>query len=293
METKRGYPVSWNRVSHKHPCPVCQKKDYCCVTDDGSLTLCMRVESSRPSRGKMGGWLHKTGEASGHKRFERHGEPKHISEQSTSNLLREWKRQTNSINVAQLATELGVKSEALESLDVVWCAGRSCWAFPMKDIHGKPIGIRLRSSQRKMSVGGSKSGLFFSSGLRPRETVWLTEGPTDTAALMSIGAKCVVGRSSLTSCWDDVKSILSKFRAKRAILVVDDETTIERIEDEDRKGPAAPGRVESRRLAKTLGLPCKFVLVPGCKDIREYVKSGGTMRGIIGMLERQKWTVVV
>lgn len=287
--------MSWKRVSPKHPCPVCQKKDYCCITDDGSLTLCMRVESSRPSRGKAGGWLHKTGEPSGHKRLDRQSEPKHISEQSAAKLLRTWKRDTNRRNVEQLAVDLGVKAWSLESLGVVWCDGRSCWAFPMKDIRGKPIGIRFRTSQRKVSVGGSKSGLFFSDGLCARETVWLTEGPTDTAALMSIGAKCVVGRSSLTSCWDDVRAILAKFKAKRAILVTDDETTEEKLEAKERGeivGPVSPGRVESRRLAKTLSLPCKFVLVPGCKDIREYVKSGGTMKGIIAMLEHQKWVTI-
>lgn len=287
--------MSWKRVSHKHPCPVCKKPDWCCITDDGSMVLCCRVESSRPSRGKAGGWLHKVGGPIGPARFARHHEAPNIPEVSVGKLLREWKRDTNRVNVEQLAVDLGVKAWSLESLGVVWCDGRSCWAFPMKDVNGKPIGIRLRSSQRKVSVGGSKSGLFFSDGLCQRETVWLTEGPTDTAALMSIGAKCVVGRSSLTSCWDDVKAILAKFKAKRAILVTDDETTEEKLEAKERGeivGPVSPGRVESRRLAKFLGLPCKFLLVPGCKDIREYVKSGGTMNGIISMLEHQKWVTI-
>lgn len=284
--------MSWKRVSHKYPCPVCGKKDWCCITDDESLTLCMRLESSTPSRGKAGGWLHKTGEPSGHKRFLRHSEHRHIPEVSVGKLLREWRADTSSAALGQFADEIGVKASTLESLGTVWCDGRSCWAFPMKDIHGKPVGIRLRSSQAKASVGGSKSGLFFSDALYNYETAWLTEGPTDTAALMSIGAKMVVGRSSLTSCWDDLKAMLAKRKVKRAILVVDDETTIERLEDEERRGPAAPGRVESRRLAKELGLPCKFLLVPGCKDIREYVKSGGTMRGALSLLEQQRWAEI-
>lgn len=284
--------MSWRRVSATHPCPVCRKKDWCCITEDGSVTLCMRVESSAPSRGKAGGWLHKTGDPAGERHYERRKEHAHISELSAAMLLRTWKRDTNPLNVDQLAAELGVKADALNAIGIVWCEGRSCWAFPMKDIHGKAIGIRLRSSQSKVSVGGSKSGLFLSDAIVGRETVWLTEGPTDTAAMMSIGARCVIGRSSLTSCWEDVKAILAKMNAKRAILVVDDETSIERLEDEERKGPAAPGRVHSRRLAKYLGLPCKFLLCPGCKDVREYVKAGGTMAGIVAMLERQRWTTI-
>ena len=282
--------MTWTRVSAKHPCPVCHKPDWCCVTD--GLTLCMRLESPTPSRGKAGGWLHKTGEASGPARFTPSREASHIPEVSVGKLLREWKSQTSSDAMRQFAESIGVKAKALESLGTVWCDGRSCWAFPMRDVHGKPIGIRLRTATRKVSVGGSKSGLFMADGILPRETVWLTEGPTDTAALMSIGARCVVGRSSLTSCWDDLKAVLAKWKAKRAILVVDDETTAERLEDAERVGPAAPGRVHSKRLAQALGMPCKFLLVPGCKDVREYVKQGGTMDGALSLLERQNWTVV-
>ena len=44
-------------------------------------------------------------------------------------------------------------------------------------------------------------------------------------------------------------------------------------------------------MAKALGLPCKFVQVPGCKDIRDYVKGGGTLKELGFLLSYQKYRV--
>ena len=55
-------PSVWVRVSKKHPCPVCEKGDWCGVTADGVFACCMRVKTDRPV--KNGGWLHRlTGSA--------------------------------------------------------------------------------------------------------------------------------------------------------------------------------------------------------------------------------------
>ena len=49
--------MSWQRVSRQQRCPVCGKADWCVVSDDESMALCMRIESDRP--GKSGGWIHR------------------------------------------------------------------------------------------------------------------------------------------------------------------------------------------------------------------------------------------
>jgi hypothetical protein len=38
---------NWIPVSAGRPCPVCQRPTWCCVTSDGTLAKCMRVEAVR------------------------------------------------------------------------------------------------------------------------------------------------------------------------------------------------------------------------------------------------------
>src|SRR5262245_41087213 len=35
----------WQRVSSSHPCPVCNKPDWCSVSADGQLVACRRLET--------------------------------------------------------------------------------------------------------------------------------------------------------------------------------------------------------------------------------------------------------
>jgi hypothetical protein len=56
------------RVSKKHPCQICGRPTWCGLSEDGSLALCMRVESGRPTKNR--GWLHVLEE-----RPERYSEP--------------------------------------------------------------------------------------------------------------------------------------------------------------------------------------------------------------------------
>jgi hypothetical protein len=57
----------WVRVSHREPCPVCEKPDWCQVTADGELAMCLRVADGayKTKRDKVGSlfYLHRlTGE---------------------------------------------------------------------------------------------------------------------------------------------------------------------------------------------------------------------------------------
>lgn len=276
----------WIRVTKKHPCPICGKPDWCTYTADGGLVLCMRQANDRPSKGQAGGWLYKIGNApfkTTPSTIYAAGEDEHIPKRSVKYLLQDWKRDTNGMWLAQLAKDLGVKRAALERLGCVWCEGRSCWAFPMRDEAGNPIGVRFRSRERKYSVRGSRTGLFFDPGMSPGNTcAWLTEGPTDTAALMSIGAKVVIGRSDLLSAWPTLKKALARFGITHVNICVDDEGW-------EKEKTNSPGRDGSVRLAKAIGMPCKIVRVPGYKDIREFVKAGGTMTELGQMLKYQSY----
>ena len=54
----RSITRQWVRVSSRHPCPICQKPDWCLISQDGKAVICARTESSKPSGTKGAGWFH-------------------------------------------------------------------------------------------------------------------------------------------------------------------------------------------------------------------------------------------
>ena len=285
--------AKWLRVTKAHRCPVCGKPDWCCYTEDGGMVMCMRVESDHPCKGDNGGWIHRTKTGGVCRvtpsRIYAEEEKKHIPERSAEFLLAEWKKNTVGLMLSHFATELGVTRKSLERLGCVWNAGQACWAFPMLDETGKVCGIRLRSRTRKYSVAHSRTGLFFDPGTgtvrKASGCAWLTEGPTDTAALMSIGNETVIGRSSLTSGWQMLRRVLARLGVTCVNICVDNELEYGGRAD-------CPGWKGNRRMAKALGLPCKFVQVPGFKDIRDFVRAGGTLNELKMLLGFQEYRVL-
>lgn len=287
-------PAEWKRVTRAHPCPVCGKPDWCCITRDGTVVLCMRTESDHPCKGECGGWIHRLSSAGPVCRsvpstiFAE--KPDRIPSRSAEALLAEWRKNTLAITLSQFAKELGVTRKSLERLGCVWNGAQSCWAFPMRDETGKVVGIRLRRGGRKYSVTKSRAGLFFDPDIGPKRSehrfAWLTEGPTDTAAVLSLDPQAVVfGRSDLLSGWNMLKKALALHGVTEVNICVDNELAIEGRTD-------SPGFSGNLRMAKALGLPCRFVQIPGFKDIRDYVKSGARLSELKSFLAFQKYTVV-
>ncbi len=48
----------WVRVSRRNRCPVCDKPDWCLISQDGKAVICARNESDNPAGNKGAGWLH-------------------------------------------------------------------------------------------------------------------------------------------------------------------------------------------------------------------------------------------
>jgi hypothetical protein len=47
-----------HHVTAKRPCPVCDKPDWCSVSANGEVVICMRVEQGAHKPSKNGGWVH-------------------------------------------------------------------------------------------------------------------------------------------------------------------------------------------------------------------------------------------
>ena len=98
-------------------------------------------------------------------------------------------RQQAEPRLQDLSRQLEVSVEALRSLKVGYDQYREQYLFPERDGQGAIIGILTRDSDgQKRRLKGSKNGLSYADAWDQGEgPVLLVEGPTDTAALMTLG----------------------------------------------------------------------------------------------------------
>lgn len=270
--------VKWSRVTKAHPCRVCKHPDWCTVSEIGSC--CMRIsEGGRPM--KNGGYLHPIGVSA------KPLPPRAVSKPVTIDapaIMGRFYSETWPEMKEQLAASLGVTLESLEAIGCAWAVGHNAWAFPMKDWQGNTIGIRLRdASGHKWAVLGSRSGLFYAEG--EVETAYITEGPTDTAAAISIGLDAV-GRPSCMGSETELNRLLHRKKARKVVIISDN--------DEDKSKPDGssfnPGQDGASRLSQALELP-NCIFVPPAKDIRAAVNLGMTRELVESMVKSIIWTV--
>jgi 5S rRNA maturation endonuclease (ribonuclease M5) len=229
----------------------------------------MRVESSKPC--DNGGWLHSlNSDAKPFVPKAKLFEPPKIN---VTKLLTTFQSQTMAAWIEKLATDLGVSFDSLRSLDVAWASPFLAWAFPMRDGFGDPIGIRLRTSDgKKFAVTGSRQGLFISE-YKPQPDLYICEGPTDTAAMLSIGLYAI-GRPSCLGCEDMIRDFIRVNKIRTVTIVAD--------ADE-------PGQRGAEKLQTSLKVKSK-IWTPQEKDIREAVKKGITSKLVEQLAKHIFWT---
>ena len=136
----------------------------------------------------------------------------------------------------------------------------------MRDDAGRVIGVRLRcpESGRKWAVRGSRAGLIYSADLLDRDVrrLWVVEGPSDTAAMLSIGLDAVGVPSA--GCGGDLLSDLCRRLVVDGCVIVADAD--------------GPGRAGAERLADAVlpVVPSVRVMAPGdgAKDPRAWIVGG-------------------
>lgn len=257
---------TWERVSKRNPCAICGRGDWCTVTD--GACCCMRVESDRPL--KNGGWLHKTENRPSIRQFKpRLPEPPSID---PTILLADWGKRTTPAQIVQHAEQLGVDPLALKELGAVWSG--QAWAFPMRDGAGKVVGIRLRSTAGdKWAVKGSKAGLFLPQTLPVASLIYVVEGPTDTAAALTIGLYAI-GRPSCLGCESDVIQTVRRLGCRQVVVVADADD---------------PGQRGAEKLQAALPV-ASLIYTPPAKDIRAAVVAGMTADDVTRAIFQRRWT---
>jgi hypothetical protein len=253
---------AYRRVSRCSRCPICDKPDWCLVARDGSKALCQRVESS--IRFGEAGWLHRLCDDRP-RRFRRVRTIRSAAVTDFAAMARQCHQALLPGRLDALATDLGLTPTSLSRLGAGWSAAHGAWSFPMSDMAGRVRGIRLRLvNGRKLAVTGSREGLFLPEKCSGNQLL-VTEGPTDTAALLDMGFPFVAGRPS---CTGGIGLLVELVAARRA-------TDVTIIADADE-----PGRRGAANLASVLAVyaPNVRAIEPpaGVKDARDWLRAGGS-----------------
>jgi hypothetical protein len=268
--------AKWIRVSLKDRCAICGKHDWCDYSPELGLALCMRIESDWASKNSMGGWIHKLSEP-----FPIFI-PKIVKAKPIGDferMLKDWSEQTDHYHLDGFAMSLGVDTDALVSLGCAWSESNRAWAFPMRDSEKNIIGLRFRNDSGKWAMKGSSNGLFIPDVKLPEKTLWIVEGPTDTAAALTLGLNAI-GRPSCSACDEMVKEYVKLNRVNRAVIITDNDW------------PDRQGRLAGIRGAEKLqrALPIISTLwIPPCKDLREFVRLGGSRQLLESSLKDLVW----
>lgn len=246
----------------------------------------MRVPSRRPT--KNGGFLHKVffDSASSFRppKPPRRSDPPQPPRRDLQNMMEKWKEKTPINALQTLADALGVSAYALSALDAARAILLAAWAFPMRDGDGKTVGIRLRGDNgRKWAVKGSKDGLFYPESVPPDHVAFVCEGPTDTAAILSVGL-WAVGRPSCMGAVEHVKNLCRRLHITHLVVVADNDAPKQRPDGSWWQ----PGFDGARKLTATAGLPYKIISTP-TKDVRAWVRAGATRDDFNFLTASQNW----
>jgi hypothetical protein len=261
----------WPYVTKQNPCGICGKPDWCQRGDRG--WKCQRVESPHPFA--KGGWFHPFGDSKPIG-YDRPKSKLKIPTLDATKLISEWFEQTTDSDFEDLACALGVSLESVVALGAVkafWRPGlwsldkfpSRGWAFPMRSGDGTIVGIRVRSDDgKKWAVTGSHGGIFIPDATS-QKLVFLCEGPTSTAAALTLGFYAI-GRPSCNSGGEMIKDALKRIMAFKAVIVADNDAKPNGLQ---------PGLTGALKLAKEIGIK-SAIWTPPTKDIRDFLNSGGT-----------------
>lgn len=273
----------WLRVSKAMLCPVCERFTWCTISADGRVAKCTRVESAKPVKG--GGWIHQLSEPLPVADLK----PKPARKESPA----EWTKRSETMFKrncrGEMAALLGVSESSLELLGVGHGYdhdGRPFWSFPERDIRWQCVGINRRYADgSKKHMAGGTHGLYFErEWWTKRGPIFVPEGASDTAALLTMGL-CAIGRPSNTGGIERLIGLLMDQRTRPIVILGERDEHPERRGQEKTKlsCPAKckgcalcwPGlhgmTMTANALSKALKRQVYSRLVNGAKDVREWL----------------------
>jgi hypothetical protein len=156
----------------------------------------------------------------------------------------------------------------------------------MRDGAGQVVGVRLRADDgRKWAIRGSREGLFYPDRIPKDKLAVICEGPTDTAAALSLGL-WAVGRPSCLGGVSHLKTLFRRLPVRFAVIIGDNDAPKPRPQG----GYWQPGLDGARRLMAALEMPCKLIIPPD-KDIRTWLRAGADRQDLELLIQQQDWRV--
>ena len=108
--------------------------------------------------------------------------------------------------------------------------------------------------------------------VRPQSTLYVCEGPTDTAAAVELGL-FAVGRPNCCCGGPEIRTYARRHSVRRVVLIADNDK---------------PGLDGAKKVGGELRMPFA-VYVPPAKDLREFVRLGGTRALIENTVKSTVW----
>lgn len=272
------------RVNRANKCPICDGETWCLIGT--SVVICMRTVSPRSKTFKGGevGYIHPYGDK---KATPPPREPRKPPQINAKRVLQDWARAYSNERMPLLSNRLGVSLQSLKSLECQAGGNIRSWGFPMKDGHGNYIGIRIRNEEgRKWAATGSQAGIFIPNVIvRPR--LLILEGPTNTAAAITLGF-FAIGRPSCSGGVSHIQDFVRQQKIVKEVVIIADN-------DPDKPDPKNPGKFKinpgatgAKSLQEWLPVPSCILMLP-VKDMRDFLRVG-TKQDIEGMIDQLMWT---
>ena len=266
------------RVNKENLCPVCGKHNWCLYAKDGSAAICQRIEEGSVKRCGDSGYLHiltdrpKNQQHRSQRKFTV-SQDDNKPEKDFTALQQQYSLQINDKQVNGISRQLGVSMQSLKRLCIGW-DGRA-YTFPMSNDFSKIIGIRRRfPNGRKVSLTGSRTGMFIPSDLSPEGCLLICEGPTDTAAALDLGFDAI-GRPN---CNSKVTLTVAFCKGRSEVIIICDNDDA--------------GKTGAKKLAEKLLLHCSYVKIiyppAGIKDLRQCLQVGLTSSQLQQIIENTK-----
>lgn len=262
--------MSWTRVCRSIPCAICGKPDWCAQTADGQLALCMRSDGAGSLRpGKSGGFIFRLRDSD----LERPAAARLFLRPVVNwNIpVADRVASTRDCDLQPHADQLGVSLASLRKLSAfVSPRHPGALAIPMFDRWGRACGIRFRYPDgRKLSARGGREGMLMADAFPTHGTLFVTEGPTDTAAALTLGLE-VVGRASCSGSVTLATEVVRDRGPERVVVVADRDLPGER-------GAAALASKLRLVLADT-----RIITPPQPhKDLRAWLVAGATRDDVL------------
>lgn len=230
-------------VDSDFPCPICGGRKWCAIHKTGEYVLCQKVESDT-MYGKGAGYRHDL------------AAPIDVpSPSARSDGYPDWRIQELAVlfrkrrpapRLFQLAENTGIPAMCWDRLTVGWDEDVKAFTIPMRNGASVVVGLQYRNlAGRKWSLKGSSLGLFIPTG-PPEQVVYIAEGASDCAALLSLGL-FAIGRPSCNTGKCQILHFLAARRPAKVVVVSD---------------PNDPGRAGTMELLREIQGFDKIAIVP-------------------------------